>query len=201
MPSHITVRKCSSDDCKDPVTNVTNDNGVAVFTAQPGILGGVIEPTFRVEPPDYYPLILFPYYPVVQTTSFVFPALDRNSMDAFAAGSSVAVEQGMGHIGFILSDCVGPKVLSSLRDPVRVALKAPVDPMGRTRVLGAKNGQPIPDRSDQTGVIFNVPPGRATVEYFKGSNPEVLVGQRQVFVEANTVTEVLLAPTPLDSGP
>jgi hypothetical protein len=184
--------------CLAPTSVPTDNNGVAKFTAQPDQFSHLIQPYFKASIQGYYPLILWPMWSLTGTSVFSYPITPQKDIDSMP-GNRVTPDGLLGHIGYVLFNCAGLNTDTL----VRVKLTSPSLP--NTRVLGfLGDGSVAEDLSVTHGVIFNVPPGVATVEYTVESSPPSPprpIGRVQVMVEAGSLTEVLLKPTALTTTP
>lgn len=193
IPSGVEVSECPFSGCAAPVVSPTEENGVATFTpvSDPITHTPVTEPYFQVgSMPGFYPLILWPYFPLTHTVLLWYPVPDQVTIDKTAENAGVTLEPELGHIAFILSDCTG-RPGNSL--PVRLKVGTP---NARTRIVAYRTVPGSDDVSDSYGIIFNVTPGTNTVETFVDADGGARVGSRDVLVEPGTFTLVSLQPTP-----
>jgi hypothetical protein len=188
--SDVEVSECPVIGCANPTVRRFNGSGVATFAPVSDAISqtSAAEPYFRVgATPGYYPLILWPYFPLTHTARFFYPVPDRVAIDSNAR---VPLDSHLGHIAFILSDCRGRRPSPSR---VRLRLKAPNE---KSPIVASKLVPGPMDVGDSGGLIFNVTPGWATVDTFLEADGGARVGSRDVLIEEGTFTLVRLEPTP-----
>jgi hypothetical protein len=196
FPQGTVVDECSAlGDCSKPIfSSPLGTNGVAAFLAKPDLITNRIAPYFRIASPpsDFSPLILILSAGVTHTSVARWAVETKKSIvDTVTTPLGINQSPTLGQIGFAISSC--SSILGPYSTPLRVKV-TPTDPT--TVIVGSRgSGYVRGGATDSKGYVFNVPPGKATVEYYIESDAgERRIGTRDVWVEAGWLTAVLLVP-------